>query len=587
MRSIGPQGIALVTLAIATLVTRHARADFASDAADIVEQLIEDDVATQVVPNAATKFPATCDLLPATIGALQAKRYNGIPAVVRKELADDAGLIVVLAVEGGNFTQLPGLPNSAAIRQETIDILMKLDPSAAKPPPAFVNTTTCSFTTSAPKQAASTIVLQACATTQPSASLELACALGLAVRDGASDDASLVPGDLRKGLGAIASQAVLNAFPTVAVAPNQFGQVVQLIDQAEAGTPLPTTLPVGSAQVIQALANQIVLLSKAPSESLEQVGAAVVQFSAYSTAALSSVKPTPPPLAAELAAFTTLAGGAYAVIADIKAKNYGAATSDSFDALNAVVDANCDNSGDGPCSEFGKLVRAFLKATAVYAVDSLTSTLDSSASSDFRAAAVDLIEATGGAGIRRKTFGGKSGRNAGWGFPNFALRESLRPGFASPAVPGTNSSALLTYASVDWPNLRFKIYPARRAGNPLWVGGNISVIDAIGPLVELAARNSTLGSTENAATRNGAFALGFLVPRFEFEFGVPELTRNLVLGIGIAARLYRAEQSSPLNATGPVVATYCIVGQSANNGCNGASFDENNFEGSIFIKYVP
>jgi len=164
------------------------------------------------------------------------------------------------------------------------------------------------------------------------------------------------------------------------------------------------------------------------------------------------------------------------------------------------------------------------------------------------------------------------------------LRESLRPGFARPADPGTNSSALVTYASVDWPSLRFKIYPSSRVKSPLWVGGNVSFIDAIGPLLELAARNSTLASTGTDATRDGAFLLGFLVPRLEFEFGVPELTKNLVVGLGGAARLYRADQSSPLNTTVPVTATYCIAGQS---GCSGGSFNGNNFEGSVFVKYVP
>src|SRR5580704_535698 len=209
-----PKISAAATLAAAMIVTRTAKADFASDAEAIVEQLVEDDVATQVVPNAASKVPATCDLLPATIGALQVKRYNGIASVVRKELADGAGLLVVLTVDGGDFGALPGLPKAAAMRQQTVDILTKLDPAPAGPPPAnFINPVTCSFAEGgAPKQAVSTTVLQACAATQASASSELACALGLAVRDGANGDGSLVPADVQKGLVAIAAQAALTAF---------------------------------------------------------------------------------------------------------------------------------------------------------------------------------------------------------------------------------------------------------------------------------------------------------------------------------------------------------------------------------------
>lgn len=587
--------LGLAALAVTAILSRTARADFASDAVGIVEQLVEDDVATQVVPNAAARVPATCDLLPSTIGALLAKRYNGISSVIRKELADDAGLVVVVTVEGGDFTQLPGLPKTAALRQQTIDILTKLDVVGAKaPPPAFVNSPTplCSFTGSAaPTQAVSTTVLQACASTQASATLELACALGLAVRDGADGDASLVPADLQKGLVAIASQAVLNAFPkavTGDATTSQFTKMVQLIQQAEAGSLLPTSLPSGSPQLIQALANQIVVLSKATANSLEQVVPAVGEFAAFSAAAVS-----PPalakPLSTELTAFSTIAGGASAVLADIKAKNYGAAASDSFDTFSAVFEQDCANEKNGACSELDQLVLSFLKATAVYMVDSLTAgSVDSSVSSDFRSATVDLIEEIGGVGIRRRTFVSTKARAAGWFIPNFSLRESVRPGFAEPADPGTNSSALVTYASMDWPNFRFKVFPSKRASSPLWLGMNVSFIDAIGPLWELGARNTTLANSGTQSTRNEAFVLGFFVPRVEFEFGVPELTKNLVVGLGGAVRLYRADQSSPLNTTAPVVATYCIAGQTGNTGCNnGVNFDINNFEGTIFVKFVP
>jgi hypothetical protein len=556
-----------------------------------VEQLVEDNVATHVVPNAATHVPATCDLFPATITALKAKRYSGLPSVIRKELADDAGLVVALSIVGGDFTKLPG---GQKLREQTIDVLTTLIKLAGgKNLKASKNTALCSYPQSTP--AVATSVLQACANTQADEGVELACALGLATRDDANGDSALVPGDLKKALNAIAAAAVKKTFSTEVP---DFLTALKYINLAEAGT-LDTEFPTASAlkSVIQSLANQISVLANAPSKSLEQVVAALGQFAALcSGAELAKGKlGTPSPnfdlttwLSQNLAvSISVVTSNAPNVVADIKGKNYGAAVKDSFETFNDVIDGKCPKKkpATGLCSNTDRLVRKFLQAAAVYAVDSASSGgAGSSVSSDFRAAAVDLIEATGGAGIRRKTFVTTSEQNPGWFFPNFALRVALRPGFAGPTDPGTDSSALFTYASMDWPSLRFKIYPSSRSQKPLWVGGNISFIDAIGPLVELAARNRSLGSTGSASTRYKAIALGFVVPRVEFELGVPELTRNLVVGLGAAARLYRADQSSPTTTVTPIIATYCLAGQT---GCDGASFNSRNLEGSIFVKYVP
>ena len=63
--------------------SRQARADWYDDSKAIIQQLIEDDLATQAVPNAAARIPALCEFFPTTIATLQDKRYKGLPTVLR------------------------------------------------------------------------------------------------------------------------------------------------------------------------------------------------------------------------------------------------------------------------------------------------------------------------------------------------------------------------------------------------------------------------------------------------------------------------------------------------------------------------
>jgi hypothetical protein len=577
-------GVGLATVVCCLAPAAVAKADLAGDVASIVEQVIEDDIATTVVPNSATHFPVTCDLFPASIYALQAKRYNGFSTIVRDDLADSTGFLVTLAIDGGDLANLP-LPHQT-YRAQTLTVLGALltdNPlTKLKYTQGDVNQAVCSFNASAASQpSVSSLVMQECSTAQSSAVTEIACATGLAARDAADGNETLLPNDGQRALVAIASQIVLDDPSNTAHAHDagEFGKVVALVQEA-IGSKSPidvsgANLSATSAKLIEALAGQISVLSSTSSASSAQLVATIVAFGAKTaslTGTLNVVKAA------------MLGGGAYAVITDVQARNYGAAAADSFDTLDAEICPAGSNDKTLGCDRVDKDVRAFLKAASVYAIDSASAgSVDASVSADFRAAAVDLIEDMGGAGIRRKTFASKSGRSPAWPFPDFALRASLRPGFASPAAPGTATSALMTYASMDWPNFRWKMFPQRRSESSLWLGGDISLLDVFGPFVELAARNSSLG---NDGARSGdAFVLAFVVPRVEIEFGIPELTKNLVVGVGGAARFYRADQNPVSSSTAPVTASYCFIGQSDCAG--GASFGASNFEGTVFVKYVP
>jgi hypothetical protein len=570
-----------------------ARADFSEDAVAVIRQVIEDDIARQVVPNGAKRFPALCDLLPASVHALKDGRFDGFPAIAREEVAATAGLVAFIVVDRGKPNQQLGQPSLAAnpaalqtfpLRRQTIKLLGELagDPGwAAQLPPAPAET--CEFEGTspglAPRQSVPASVLALCAGPQAQPNEELSCAVGIAVRDAAAGDTSQLAADGRRAAVAIAAAAAMQLVPELS-----FAEAISDVNQLLTNAPSPIvplsgpslTAPV--EQKLRALLAQAAGLTAGGALSLERTLELVAAFgTSASVTAGGGIRSAP-----QIAALRELLRGSRRVYQDIQAKNYAAAAGDVFDTLDVVVTEECGSNQEGACSEHHRLVRAFLRATTIYTIDALTTGYSDDVSANFRAAAVDLIEDSGGAGIRRKTFSTKSGQYPGWYFPNFSLRGALRPGFARRTDPGTNSSNFSTYASVDWPNLRYKIYPGKRATNPLWVGGNFSFIDAIGPLYEAAVRNPTLGRQRTRAGQ--AFGLGFIVPRVEFEFGVPELTRNLVVGAGATVRLYRAVEQPITTATLPTVANYCFALESH---CPGGTFNANNFEASLFVKYVP
>ncbi len=584
-------------------VSSSAHADFSEDAVAVIRQVIEDDIARQVVPNGAKKFPAVCDLFPASVYALKDRRFDGFPAIAREEVAATVGLVAFIVVDRGNGAKLvlqsgsgsagPGLRQAFPLRTQSIKLLGKLagDPDWASGLP--VETRACEFpddtpsagatstpsTALAPRQSVPGSVLTVCAGPQPLPNQELSCAVGIAVRDATAGNTSQLAGDGKRAVVTIAAIALMQLVPGLT-----FADAISDVNQILTNPPSPVVplsglaVPAAVEQKLRALLAQAAALTTVGELSLERTLELVAAFGASAKAAVGQ-----PLLSDEqIAVLHELLNGAHAIYQDVQAKNFAAAAGDVFDSLDGVVREECGTSEDGPCSEHNRLVRAFLRATTIYTIDALTTGYNDDVSANFRAAAVDLIEDSGGAGIRRRTFVKRSGQYPGWYFPNFSLRGALRPGFAGRTEPGTNASNFTTYASVDWPNLRYKIYPHERATNPLWVGGNFSFIDAIGPLYEAAARNPSLGRQRTRAGQ--AFGLGFIVPRVEFELGVPELTRNLVVGAGATFRLYRAVEQPVTTATLPTVANYCFALESH---CQGGTFNANNFEASLFVRYVP
>jgi hypothetical protein len=384
-------GLSFAVAAICLAPSRTAKADFADDVTAIVEQVVEDEVASTVIPNAARCFPIACDVLPASIYALQAKRYNGFTTVVRKELSDNLGFLVVLAVDGGDLSKLT-LPNGNAVtlRPETVQAfneILKLanvtinngnkpypgtDVSCQFAPPAADDTSTDAVTskataaastpiaddrakalktlkkknvaaaptlkaadtgveaTVADQQAVATAVLQSCLKAQGDARSEAACALGLATRDAANGDTGLLPGDAQRALEAVAAEVLVEKNGT------KFSDALASI-QAAVTNPAAAT-----SKDVQQLARDIIAVTNPAGVSLEQLIGTFVNMSRQAATAFAPNSPA-------LLFLTEVDSTGYAIVNDVRRKDYGAAVEPA--AAGGVPTASYCIVGQSDCKD--------------------------------------------------------------------------------------------------------------------------------------------------------------------------------------------------------------------------------------------
>jgi hypothetical protein len=151
----------------------------------------------------------------------------------------------------------------------------------------------------------------------------------------------------------------------------------------------------------------------------------------------------------------------------------------------------------------------------------------------------------------------------------------------------TNASTQLNvYPSIDL--LRFRILPIdiyrwhvlnKSPLQDFYFGIHFSFLDPLGPVVEGATSDISLRNSANQAT---VLWMSFLVPRLDFEVGLPSISKNLTVGAGTALRFFRAE-GVPGNAI------YCAFGAncSFNGNQEGSGLKPSNLEGSVFVKFVP
>ena len=240
----------------------------------------------------------------------------------------------------------------------------------------------------------------------------------------------------------------------------------------------------------------------------------------------------------------------------LRARDYGGAADVVMSILTKVA---CDGA---KCTAWNEKAITFVHKFAVYTIDSIRSgSASTSASSNFRSAAVVLIDSVSGLGLSRAP---RIWRDI-W-LPRFALRKGARP--------GSGRTDLVSYPSVDIMTLRFVPYSTPSFQLHL----AFSALDLVGGFTELGVRAPELQGKSNGYV----FGLGFVTPRVDVELGVPGLTKHLVVGAGLGVRFFRADSSA---ADGSMI--YCTVADCHDNAVDNDYFDENNLDYSIFIKFVP
>lgn len=584
---------AVVGATLALFRCGDARADIYDDAKEIVLQLIEDNIAREAIPNAAQHVEVVCKYFPATIHAIEMKRFDGVRTVLRKEAADSIGLVVLWELVRTIKKPVPAIAHAIPGDQKlnkTIEALAftvnghvgaQLEPAdmAGCPDVATRKRDGNAFRG---LESLATGVMRACAPTQNDLESEAACSVALLVRDVANGDEKLVSHDIRRAGAAFAVSAMNRAEITTNAA-----QIVPLLSEfvtaleghlsaSEVATNVCTTShkksPILTGCTDAATtAFAAVRGAQANLDTLEQGLGLLGTF----TRTLSTSFAFSAEFASKVA---DVASGAQTVMKELQAKNYGAAVGSALDAVAQLNCASKDAEDKPGCTDEDKSVYRFLHALAVYSVDSLVSGNTATTGAAFRQAAVDFIEAQSGLGINRSLSlnrGGFAGRI--WPYylipakgvlvPEFALRNAYQPPYLAPGAPRS-----FVYPSVDFVRAHLPVSEIAKWRH-VYFAAQGSAIDILGPFTEIATRDSSLA---HSGAAGWVFLLGFVVPRVDLEVGFPDLTTHVVVGAGGALRFYRAK-GEPGNAR------YCVAG--AGGGCDNMNFD--NYEMSLFVKYVP
>jgi hypothetical protein len=521
----------LVTALTLGICAHDSRADLYGDVKDIIEQVIETNISTQVIPNAAARIPALCSFFPSSLAAIQARRYTGLQTVLRKEIADAVGYVIFRSLSSAP----PGVDkaprasdlveyakrSSNAQLAENFAIAPALDQLTGRGAEAVPKTCVPAKNGKLgfdDVTSVATIQLQKCTAKQEDDRSELACAAAILMSDSFDDQRDALPADLDRLLRAM------------------LGTEVDSIKDLLTSLAARQTVGMDAALAI-----------------------AVEVANTCNTVACHRVRGW---LASKQGQIDDLV----AIINVLRSHNYGSATAKLF---HLVVDVRCADSArtDNPaCTKQGQAVRAFLESLAVVVIDSATSGKTIvSAEADFRAAAVNMISETGG-GLGYTRYPWTVGALL---YPQLTLRKTWRPGH-----PDAGASPTVMYASLDTLTVRPKAWY-----RPSWyVAPQLSLLDLMGPFSEVATRGHLF---DDAAHKVLVFGLGFVVPRAEIIFGSPLLSRNIVVGAGVTVRAYRGVM------TGVSTAEYCILGKACSADNNERGFTWDNLEVGVYLRYVP
>jgi hypothetical protein len=572
----------ILVVLVLVAMTARSHADVYGDANAIIQQLVEDSLSKDVVPNAAAKVPALCSYFPSSISAIQQQRYTGLETVLRKEVADFVGYKAYLelaAVQTGTHqiaaAAVPGLrarvmakrPQVSGV-EATTSITAVITPDS-QPEITDDSKTSCSPSSDegsaqfADKTSIATIQMNACASTQPTPDEETSCAAAITIRDALDGDNSMLGADLDR-----VEKALEQKFEDL------FQKAKGDAALANALKALANNLPAVNGTDLTQTTGQIATIESA----LKAIRARVGMQSSLSVESVINVVVAlgqvfnGDPLLAKLSTWVASAGVAptdiEAIVADLQRHDYGA-------VAGAVVDLAEGLACKADCKDDGKVVRAFIRSLAVYIMDLVTSSSSAAtAEAGFKNAAIALIEQEGaGGGYSRRWSKPHRWTNflKSVGYPQFSLREVYRPGHIN-----ADGSVTQEYASIDLLTFRRQIRYAQWS----YFAVQVKLVDALGPFFDISTGGHLF---DNDPNRVRAFFEGFFVPRAELEFGVPALSRNLLVGVGLAFRLYR---EAPVDGGASPAAAFCFYDKTC--AADGQSALTTNYlEVGISITYVP
>ncbi len=179
---------------------------------------------------------------------------------------------------------------------------------------------------------------------------------------------------------------------------------------------------------------------------------------------------------------------------------------------------NADNNADV------SVYKNFVQSVAGYVLDAADGEPPSeTARVAFRKASVEMIQHLGeGSGIRRRYSSAWSGIKIAL-LPDLALRASWSPSYVN-----QDASSARILASANWLNVRFTI----RRTEPTYLGVELSALDPLAPLSELALRKTEKTHYRKVENLFG----GVLAPRVEFLAASPMLSEHLGVSAGISLR---------------------------------------------------
>jgi hypothetical protein len=258
-----------------------------------------------------------------------------------------------------------------------------------------------------------------------------------------------------------------------------------------------------------------------------------------------------------------------------------AATGVSFEEMTTAVRDAAPKAGKTPaeteaarrqaaCQTAGNVLRYAHLATVIadYAFEAEHGVPSSATRGALQDAAVEFLT-TDGAGVGMERMGRRGWFTAsGLLYPMVGLRASFSTGY----VNSLNADGLRFVPTVTWPNFRWGHISA---GQSTYAGLQLSLLDAADPLAEVALRSRKRFANEELVFVN------FVRPRLDVMFGVPRLSRHLVLSAGASLRPVAAFTSPDKTSDFVYHTVFSCKGTECQG--TGARF----FEMSLGIQYLP